>query len=151
MADLNRAIGCTNDSDAFENLLHAAEAGCVRAQALVGLAYHTGHGVAVNFERAAGWYRKAAGSGDSYAMANLGVMCLLGEGEIADELDAYIWFQSAVGLGRKRLRPVLDVLEHRIVGDCGNSDRILAAVAPQTPPLRPCTRADCDPARCDNA
>jgi hypothetical protein len=84
-------------------------------------------------------------------MANLGVMCLLGEGEIADELDAYIWFQSAVGLGRKRLRPVLDVLEHRIVGDGGNSDRILAAVGPQTPPLRPCTRADCDPARCDNA
>jgi len=35
--------------------------------------------------------------------------------EIADELDAYIWFQSAVGLGRKRLRPVLDVLEHALL------------------------------------
>jgi len=105
MADLNRALACASDAGAFGHLLRAAEAGCLRAQSLVGLAYHTGRGVAVDFERAADWYRKAAGGGDSFAIANLGVMRLLGQGAAADEVDAYTWLQSAVGLGHTGLRP----------------------------------------------
>jgi TPR repeat protein len=155
MADFNRALGCSNQADAFDNLLRAAESGCLRAQSLVGLAYHTGRGVAMNFGRAAAWYRRAAGGGDSYAIANLGVMSLLGQGAVADELDAYMWLQSAVGLGHKRLRPVLDLLERRITGDYGNStgnpDRILTTVSPLTPAARACTMPVCDPSRCDQA
>ena len=65
MTDLNRALGCANDAEAFRSLLRAAQGGCLRAQSLAGLAYHTGRGVAVDFEQAAGWYRKAAAGGDT--------------------------------------------------------------------------------------
>jgi TPR repeat protein len=152
-ADFNRALDCSNDADAFDSLLGAAEAGCLRAQFLVGLAYHTGRGVALDCERAGTWYRKAAGSGDSHAMANLGVMSLLGQGAPADDLDAYTWVQSAVGLGHAWLRPVLDLLERRVTGggDAGDSDRILASVSPETPALGPCTQPGCDPSRCNVA
>jgi len=148
--DFNRALHCASDTEAFENLLRAAQSGCLRAQFLVGLAYHTGLGVAMDYEHAAAWYRKAAGSGDSHAMANLGVMSLLGQGASADELDAYAWMQSAVGMGRQWLRPALEVLERRITGlECVGGERILASVAPETPTLGPCLRRVCDPSRCD--
>jgi TPR repeat protein len=156
-ADFNRALDCSNDADAFDSLLRAAEAGCLRAQFLVGLAYHTGRGVALDCERAGTWYRKAAGSGDSHAIANLGVMSLLGQGAPADDLDAYTWVQSAVGLGHEWLRPVLDLLERRVTGGDGYDDaasdsrRILASVSPETPTLRPCTQPGCDPSRCNVA
>ena len=151
-ADFNRALGCSNAADAFDCLLRAAGDGCLRAQFLVGLAYHTGLGVAVDYQRALDWYRKAAGSGDSHAIANLGVMSLLGQGGPADDLDAYAWVQSAVGLGHQWLRPALALLEARISGGAaGNGDVILASIAPETPALRPCARPGCDPSRCDVA
>jgi hypothetical protein len=150
MTDLNRALGCSNDADAFRHLLRAAQAGCLRAQSLAGLAYHTGRGVAVDFEQAAGWYRKAAAGGDSCSIANLGVMSFLGQGTVADDVDAYTWLRSAVGLGHKRLRPVIDLLERRITGNSRAGDgRIVSWISPQTPEVRPCTRAACDPCRCD--
>ena len=149
MADLNRALACESDADAFSHLLRAAEAGCLRAQSLVGLAYHTGRGVAVDFGRAADWYGKAAGGADSFAIANLGVMNLLGQGA-ADEIDAYTWLRSAVGLGRGELRPALEELERRITGNADSGADALS-VSPQTPLIRPCTKAACDPSRCDSA
>ena len=148
-ADFNRALQCSSEVDAVDSLLRAAADGCLRAQFLVGLAYHTGRGVAVDYERAGVWYRRAAGSGDAYAIANLGVMSLLGQGTAADDLDAYCWIQCAVGLGHKWLRPVLDVLERRITGRGEpGSDPVLASVSPETPALGPCTLPGCDPSRC---
>ncbi len=144
-ADFNRALACSNAADAFASLVRAARAGCVRAQFLVGLAYHTGRGVEVDFERAGAWYHRAAGSGDSYAIANLGLMSALGQGAPADDLDAYAWIQSAVGLGHRWLGPVLDVLERRVAG---GADPIPCALAPQTPEFRPCTQSICDRSRC---
>ncbi len=149
--DFNRGLQCQNDADAFASLLRAAESGCLRAQFLVGLAYHTGRGVAVDYERAGAWYREAAGSGDSYAIANLGVMSLLGEGGPVDDVDAYAWVQSAVGLGHEWLKPALNVLERRVTGgsERRDSERVLAAVSPEMPALRPCTQPNCDPSRCN--
>jgi len=150
MTDLNRALGCANDAEAFRNLLRAAQAGCLRAQSLAGLAYHTGRGVAADFEQAASWYRKAAAGGDSCAMANLGVMSFLGQGTVADDVDAYTWLRSAVGLGQKRLLPVIDLLERRLTGDSREPDGGIAClVSPQTPEVRPCARAVCDPCLCE--
>lgn len=146
MADLNRALRCASDSDAFDSLLRAANAGCVQAQSLVGLAYQTGRGIAVDFECAAEWYRKAAGSGDSYAIANLGVMSLLGQGRMADDVEAYTWLQSAVGLGHETLRPALDLLERRITG---RGEGCEISIEPLIPMASPCARAVCDPCRCD--
>jgi TPR repeat protein len=150
MTDLNRALGCANDAEAFRSLLRAAQGGCLRAQSLVGLAYHTGRGVALDFEQAAGWYRKAAAGGDSCAMANLGVMSFLGQGTVADNVDAYTWLRSAVGLGHEQLRPALDLLERRLTGNSREYDgRIACLVSPQTPEVRPCPRAVCDPCLCE--
>ena len=149
-AEFNRALRCTNDVESFNGLLQAAEGGCLRAQFLVGLAYHTGHGIAVNYEEAAHWYRKAAGGGDGHAITNLGVMTLLGQGLPADDLDAYTWVRSAVGLGHAWLRPALEMLERRIQGypDAGDRAFILEGLAPEAPILEPCTQPDCDPSRC---
>ena len=152
-ADFNRALRCSNDAEALDSLLRAAEDGCLRAQFLAGLAYHTGRGVAVDYQRAADWYRRAAGGGDSNAITNLGVMSLLGQGTPADDLEAYTWVQSAVGLGHDWLRPALDILERRIIapGHPADAARILAAVAPEIPDLGPCTQPCCDPSRCNLA
>ena len=151
-SDFNRALHCVNESDAFERLLRAADAGCLRAQFLVGLAYHTGRGVAVDFDRASTWYHRAAEHGDTYAIANLGVMSLLGQGIPADDVDAYTWIQSAVGLGHGWLGPALRLLERRIAGgDPVDRERVLAAVWPESPNFCPCTQAVCDPSRCNVA
>lgn len=147
-ADFNRALRCSNEAEAFGNLLRAAENGCLRAQFLVGLAYHTGRGVAVDYEQARTWYGRAAGSGDDYAIANLGVMSLLGQGSPAGDLEAYTWIQSAVGLGHAWLRPALEMLEARINGRGGAADPLLP-VAPERPVFGPCTQPGCDPSRCN--
>lgn len=150
-ADFNRALRCASDAQAFVCLLRAAEAGCLRAQFLVGLAYHTGRGVAVDYARAGAWYRKAAGSGDSHAIANLGVMSLLGQGAPPDDLDAYAWVQSAVGLGHDWLRPVLALLEQRVTGGATPAGDCILNPSPETPAFRPCTQPVCDHSRCNVA
>ena len=149
-ADFNRALRCTNDVESFHALIRAAGNGCVRAQFLVGLAYHTGHGVAVDYEKAAAWYREAAGNGDGHAITNLGVMALLGQGMAADDLEAYTWVQSAVGLGHDWLRPTLEMLERCIHGNGDAEDRsfILKTISPESPLLGPCMKPHCDPSRC---
>lgn len=152
-ADFNRALRCTNDVESFNGFLRAANSGCVRAQFLVGLAYHTGHGVALDHEKAAAWYREAAGNGDGHAIANLGVMSLLGQGMPADDVEAYTWVQSAVGLGHVWLRPALEMLERCIGGnaDAGQRSFLLKTLSPESPILGPCTKPDCDPSRCQIA
>ena len=152
-ADFNRALRCASDADAFACLRLAADHGCVRAQFLVGLAYHIGRGVPVDYERAAEWYLKAAGSADAHALANLGVMSLLGQGAPADDIDAYTWLQSAVGLGHTQFRPALELLERRINGrtPAAGSASIVASVSPETPAFRPCTLPGCSPSRCQAA
>ena len=150
-AEFNRGLRSGNDVEAFHSFLQAAESGCLRAQFLVGLAYQTGRGVAVDYDQAAAWYRRAAGSGDGNAIANLGVMSLLGQGNPADDLEAYTWIQSAVGLGHEWLRPALDELERRIAGQAGSEDACRIAVAPETPVLSPCKQPGCDPSRCNVA
>lgn len=148
-ADFNCALKCSNEAEAFGYLQKAAEAGCFRAQFLLGLAYHTGRGVTADYRRAEKWYCEAAAGGDSHAMANLGVINLSGQRATADDLDAYAWILSAVGLGREWLRPILAVLEQRIsgVGDPAG-DRTLASVAPENPFFRACSLPTCDPCRC---
>jgi TPR repeat protein len=150
--DFNRALRCSSDSDAFACLLLAAQEGCVRAQFLVGLAYHVGRGIAVDYERAAEWYLKAAGHADSRALANLGVMKLLGQGTPPDDIDAYMWLQSAVGLGHTRYRAALEMLERRITGRATAAQpEAINAVSPEDPEFRPCTLPGCSPSRCQVA
>jgi len=147
--DFNHALNCANERDAFDSLMRAAESGCVRAQFLVGLAYHVGRGAPVDYGLARTWYRRAAGSGDGYAIANLGVMSLLGQGEPSGELEAYTWVRSAVGLGHVWLRPALDWLENWITGAVGTESCLVDGLLPEIPVLRTCTAAQCDPSCCN--
>jgi TPR repeat protein len=148
-ADFNRALRCAADADAFAYLLRAAEDGCIRSQFLVGLAYHTGRGVGVDYNQAAAWYRKAACAADGPAIANLGLMCMLGQGGPADDLEAYGWVRSAVGTGHEWLRPALDLLEQRIAGRTPeDAARTLASLSPEIPAVGPCTLPACDPSLC---
>jgi TPR repeat protein len=149
-ADFNRALHCGCDADAFAYLLKAAEEGCVRSQFLVGLAYHIGRGAAVDYERAGVWYRRAACSADSHAIANLGIMRLLAQDGPADDIEAYTWLQSAVGLGHDWLRPAVEFLEDRISGrgNCPDGQSVFAGIAPAEPSLRTCTLPGCDRSRC---
>ena len=151
--DYNHALHCADDREAFSSLLRAAEGGCVRAQFLLGLAYHTGRGIGIDYQLAGAWYQKAAAAGDRHAIANLGVMSLLGQGAPPDDLEAYTWIRSAVGLGHEQLRPALVLLERRIAGkpDLCNAGPILAALQPEEPVLVPCARPGCDPSRCESA
>ena len=143
MSDYNHALACANEAEAFSSLLSAAQAGCLRAQTLVGLAYHTGRGVTVDLSCAAAWYRKAAAGGDSCALANLGVLSL------DNEIDAYTWLQSAAGLGHAQLRPAVDLLEKRIIGAIGAET--VPSLTPQAPASRPYSRPVCDHSLCDAA
>jgi TPR repeat protein len=147
-ADFNRALRCGSDIDAFAYTLRAAEEGCVRAQFLAGLAYHIGRGTGVDYERAAHWYRQAACAADSHAIANLGIMGLLHQGQ-TDDRDTYAWLQSAVGLGHAWLRPALDFLERRLADPAAIAGRGLPPISPETPVLRPCSLPGCDPSRCE--
>lgn len=149
-AEFNRALHTPDPVEAFDGLVRAAEGGCLRAQFLVALAYHTGRGVDRNYALAAQWYRCAAGAGDANSMTNLGVMSLLGQGAPPDDIDAYTWVQSAVGLGHDWLRPALEMLEHSIRGtaETGERARVLAGMAPEEPHFSSCTQSGCDPSRC---
>jgi TPR repeat protein len=143
---LNRALN-EGEAAAFPDLLKAAEQGCVRAQFLVGLAYHLGRGVAMDYEKASTWYTRAAGNADEFAIANLGIMRLLGQGAPPDPLEAYAWLQSAVGLGHFWLRPALAWLEQAITQ--GGPPIDAPPVTPETPIFGPCTHPHCDPSRCN--
>lgn len=149
MADLNRALASSDDAEAFAGFLRAARAGCPRAQSLVGWAYQTGRGVAVDYKQAADWHRKAACVGDRYAIANLGVASLHGLGAAADDIEAYTWLQSAAGLGLTNLRAPVAWLERRISGLGANDGESAPPVSPQTPARQPCIRLACDPSRCE--
>jgi len=102
----------------------------------------------MNYGRAEAWYHAAAEHGDTNAIANLGVMSLLGQGAPADDLEAYTWIQSAVGLGHHSLGPVLAILERRIAG---HAEALPDSIVPEVPALRPCTQPHCDYCRCNAA
>src|SRR5690242_4269596 len=93
-AAYNRALACAGPQR-IDLLLRAATGGCHRAQFLLALAYHTGQDVPVDYTRAASWYEQAASRGDSFAMANLGMMRLPGQSGNVDEIEAYTWIRSA--------------------------------------------------------
>jgi TPR repeat protein len=79
--------------------LEAAEQGSPTAMSYLGWMYEEGHGVAVDGERAAHWYARAARAGaHDYAM-KLGWMYLGGQGVAQDRAQADDWFGFAIEAG----------------------------------------------------
>jgi TPR repeat protein len=87
-------------------LIAKATAGEAAAQVKVGEAYAAGSGgsrdarqLAVDYQQAAVWYRKAADQGNLAAEVHLGDLCRDGRGVARDMTQAVAWYRKAAELG----------------------------------------------------
>ncbi len=76
-----------------------AEQGDAQAQFGLGLKYGNATGEALDFPKAAQWYRKAADQNHTLAQFNLGVMYARGQGMPVDDVEAARWINKAAELG----------------------------------------------------
>ena len=77
----------------------AADKGYARGQALLGLSYQDGHGVAKNARTAAGWFRKAAKQGDAIAQYSLAHVLNAGIGVKQNRPEAARYYRLAAEQG----------------------------------------------------
>ena len=76
-----------------------ARQGNASAQAMLGLMYHNGKGLAFNYDEAAHWIRLAANQGVPDAQFNLGVLYEDGKGVSKDVSQAIRWYRLAAQWG----------------------------------------------------
>ena len=78
----------------------AAEQGFKEAQYNLGILYHNGHGVDVNYKKAFEWWEKAAKQGHAHAQYVLGAMYENGDGVgQSDDSMAMRWYAEAAAQG----------------------------------------------------
>jgi len=85
----------------------AAEQGHLKAQFNLGVAYHKGQGVDVDFKEAVKFYQLAVAQGHASAHINLGLMYEGGKGVTADPQEALRLFQLAVDQGNGDAKKML--------------------------------------------
>ncbi|HUD55782.1 MAG TPA: tetratricopeptide repeat protein [Terracidiphilus sp.] len=85
--------------EVFAELERRAAAGNSDAQFRMGLEYAVGQRVPLDLERAAYWYRKAAGHGNALARFNLGIAYHNGLGIARDDAESVRWFRKAADQG----------------------------------------------------
>lgn len=95
MSEVRQAISEQRYFDAFEDLLDLAEDGDPEAQFELAGFYHYGRIGAANFDKALGWYRRAANQGNADAMIGLAVMFGHAQGVERDAKLAYQWLLTA--------------------------------------------------------
>lgn len=105
----------------------AAQQGDPVAQFL--LAHILAHGLIdePDLREAARWYRKAAASGLSTAMTNLGLLYLRGTGVPQDYVLGYMWVNLAAGTGQVEAVRVRDTVSARMTADQINEAQLLAS------------------------
>lgn len=86
-------------SKGFKLLRLAANKGYARGQALVGLMYRDGHGIARNPRAAVRWFRKAAAQGDAMAQYSLAHALSTGRGVDTDLPEAARYYRLAAEQG----------------------------------------------------
>jgi len=84
-----------NYAAALQILRPLAEQGDANAQAILGLMYANGRGVAQDYTEAVKWYRKAANQGFSEEKFNLGFMYYNGDGVPQNLAEAAKWYGKA--------------------------------------------------------
>ncbi len=92
-----------NFKKAYGEFLESAEAGDPRAQFGLGILYHKGRGVDLDYAKAAEWYTKAALQGHPTAQNNLGVMYRRGEGVKKSPREAFTWMAAMQGDRRAQM------------------------------------------------
>ncbi len=87
-----------------------ADQGDAGAQALLGIMYYDGQGVAQDYAEAVRWFRKAADQGYADTQVKLGFMYQKGIGVTQDYVQAHMWFNLAAVQGGKEVRELRDSL-----------------------------------------
>ena len=77
----------------------AADQDNASAQAMLGMAYYKGEGVARDLDEAAKWFRKAAEHGVASAQGLIGACCLLGAGAAENGYEGNRWLSKAADQG----------------------------------------------------
>jgi len=93
------ATAVASAKTSLEETRAKAEKGDVVAQNELGCIYETGDGVAVDFDEAAKWYRRAADQGHAMAQGNLGYLYLVGKGVPKDKAAAIQWWRKSADGG----------------------------------------------------
>ncbi len=86
----------------FTEIKVKAEAGDVKAQCDLGVAYENGFGVREDQQEAAKWFRKAADQGNAKAQNSLAGMYHTSRGVLQDNKEAVKWFRKAAEQGDVR-------------------------------------------------
>ena len=82
-------------SPRIRRVIQQANNGDVTAQAQLAYLYHVGEEMAIDLEKAAYWYEKAAEGGDARAQVNLALMLESGEGVPGNPIMAIRWLREA--------------------------------------------------------
>jgi len=85
-----------------DKIAAAANAGNPVAEAIIGLKYLDGQGIAADPVQAAKWLEKAAEAGQAVAQYRLGTMYERGQGVAANPALAAKWYQAAANLGNRK-------------------------------------------------
>lgn len=94
-----RALESGDFAAAVANLTEGSMQGYGIAQYHLGLMYHQGIGIEVDYERAMQLYALSAQQGLSRAQVNLALMYDRGEGTAQDYREAYYWYRQAAEQG----------------------------------------------------
>lgn len=97
-------------SGEFEETLKAAEQGDINAQFLLGVMYHDGQGVRLDYNQAAFWLIKAAELGSSSAQHNIGIMYFKGQGITQDYNQAAYWITKSAEQGVAESQGILGLM-----------------------------------------
>ncbi len=84
---------------AISSFRKAAERGDASAQAMLGLMYSEGQGVAQDYKEAVSWFQMAAAQGDAGAQLRLGLLYEAGRGVTQNDKRAALHFQNAAAEG----------------------------------------------------
>lgn len=85
-----------------DKIAAAANAGNPVAEAIIGLKYLDGQGIAADPVQAAKWLEKSAEAGQAVAQYRLGTMYERGQGVAANPALAAKWYQAAANLGNRK-------------------------------------------------
>ena len=85
-----------------DKIAAAANAGNPVAEAIIGLKFLDGQGIAADPVQAAKWLEKAADAGQAVAQYRLGTMYERGQGVAANPALAAKWYQAAANLGNRK-------------------------------------------------
>ena len=78
---------------------------------LLGICYYLGHGVNIDYSKAAEYFRRGADLNDPLSLYNLGICYMNGKGVLRDQDNALVYIKKAADLGQEDAINYLDEME----------------------------------------